>query len=217
MAHRLYLTVRALSPDAPGDVGALRRALTASFPGPVNEAYLRELESASPAVTLTRLTALSLLPPLLEEAGIPPAAVRLSRDVAGRPSLTLPEKAEPADFNLSHSAGHVACALWTGHGRVGVDIEEPIPADRAIKLSERFFSPGEQVMLLHLAREIGIPSAFAAVWTAKEAISKQDGRGGPLGFDASTPPLGITLQRVFPDSTGAVLTVCWPGDGTSLE
>lgn len=217
MAHRLYLTVHTLSPDAPGEIGALRRALAASFPDPVNEVYLRELESASPAVTLTRLTALSLLPPLLKKAGIPPAAVLLSRDPAGRPYLTLPEGAGLADFNLSHSAGHVACALWTGHGRVGVDIEEPVPAEKAGKLAQRFFSPGEQDMLRHLARDVGIPTAFAAVWTAKEALSKQDGRGGPLRFDASIPPPGIALRRAFPDSTGAVLTVCWPGDGIGSD
>ena len=78
-------------------------------------------------------------------------------------------------------------------------------------------TPGEQDMLRHLAWDVGIPTAFAAVWTAKEALSKQDGRGGPLRFDASIPPPGIALRRAFPDSTGAVLTVCWPGDGIGSD
>ncbi len=53
-------------------------------------------------------------------------------------------------------------------------------------------------------------SDFTRIWTIREALAKQDGRGGPLGFDAALPPPAVSLLSVRLADTGASLTLCVP-------
>ena len=104
----------------------LYAALCADFPDSDSLDYLADLARGVNAPI--RLFALSLLPPLLSAAGVTSAGCSLRRDANGRPFLLSRDGAAlNADFSLSHSAAHVACFLWAGGGRVGVDVEEPVP------------------------------------------------------------------------------------------
>ena len=151
MAYPLFLTVRPV--PAPEDIPALRELLEKSFPHADNIPYLDALSASPlPSVTAQRLGALSLLPSLLAEAGIVPEDLILRRDSHGRPYCKAADGSlpfcglvgapAPFDFNLSHTDTHVAAALLVGDGRVGVDMEEPIPPPRALPLIRRFYNLG---------------------------------------------------------------------------
>lgn len=217
MAPTLYLTVATIPPASECSSEAavsLRATLGRCFPRPENEAYLDGLlhgmSRGLPRVALTRLTALSLLPPLLEAAGVEYHRLILSRDEHGRPCAA---NAPELDFNLSHSASHAACALLIGGGRVGVDIEEPLAPERAQKLLSRYATDRERSLF-----DLPDPQpweGFVRVWTLREALAKQDGRGQPLTFDATAVPQGVRVHIGYLPDTGAALALCTP-DGVSL-
>lgn len=84
----------------------------------------------------------------------------------GRPFLP-----DAPDFNISHSGHRVVCIL-AKKGRVGIDLEEV--RDLNIEDFREQFSP-EEWKAIHEAVE---PlQAFYHYWTAKECLSKADGRG----------------------------------------
>ena len=126
---------------------------------------------------------------LAEATGADPMTLRFApRDEHGKPALTGGE--EGLDFNLSHTAGAVACAVVSGGGPengIGIDLEA---ADRRItlELADRFFAADETGWI----REQPQPDqAFLAVWTLKEAFVKAAGRGLALGltaFSVRPPP-----------------------------
>lgn len=223
MPRRLYLAVSPL--PAEGNGSALLADLKKAFPDPKNAVYLDGLTGtperpALPRVVRARLSALSLLPTLLAEAGIPsgipPGALLLERDGQGRPFCHTADGAVYFDFNLSHSCAHVACALLTGGGRVGVDVEEPVPPARAEPLIRRYCTAGERERLNGLSPEEAA-AVFTRIWTVREAIAKQDGRGMPLRFDAAAPPAGLRIcNGILPD-THASVTLCMPVDGDGTE
>ena len=131
----LFPAVRRM-PNPPPDAGMLYAALCDDFPDSYSLDYLADLARGVNAPI--RLFALSLLPPLLSAAGVTSAGCSLRRDANGRPFLLSRDGAAlNADFSLSHSAAHVACFLWAGGGRVGVDVEEPVPEERARRLAAR--------------------------------------------------------------------------------
>lgn len=207
---RLYWSVSPL-PSA-SDLSALRDELARAFPSEENRSYLEDLakESAPVAVTAARLGALSLLPPLLRRCGVDPAALILQRDAHGRPFLrSCADGHIPCDFNLSHSYSHGFCAVLTGGGRVGVDIEEPIPSRRALKLIRRYCTPGE-LRLLEPFSEEDQALAFTRIWTIREALGKQAGQGMPLRYDASEIPDGIQVLTREISETGTRLALCVP-------
>jgi phosphopantetheinyl transferase len=163
-----------------------------------------------PHVALTRLTALSLLPPLLEAAGLDSRELILARDAHGRPhAVNAPE----LDFNLSHSDAHAVCALLIGGGRVGVDVEVPLSPDRAARLWHRYATDGERARFT--SADSQPQECFLRLWTLREALAKQDGRGQPLNFDASAVPQGVCLHSGHLTDTGAALALCVP-EGVSL-
>lgn len=188
----------------------LYRSLCIAFPDAAGQDYLRQLIRGV-ATAPSRLTALSLLPPLLRSAGQDPRGYTLARDGHGRPYLRPPDPDRPApDFNLSHSARHAVCVLWCGHGRVGVDIEEPIPAPRAERLKGRVCSSRELALLPDHLGPNALSAEFTRIWTRKEALCKQDGRGQPLLFDSELPSEGLCLFSAVLADTGAILSLCWP-------
>ncbi len=200
----LYPAVRCLPSRIP-DADVLYASLCDRFRDDASRDYLAQLTRGATAPV--RLFALSLLPPLLEAAGLSATECTLHRDADGRPFLRSREGAAlPADFSLSHSAAHAACFLWVGGGRIGVDVEEPVPEERAGRLAVRFLSEKERALLSGGALSAG----FTRIWTRREALCKQDGGGQPLRFDSATPPPGVRLASFCLPDTGASLSVCLP-------
>ena len=171
-------------------------------------------------MTAQRLGALSLLPSLLEAAGIAPASLILRRDEHGRPYCQAanggPPFCEltgchtPADFNLSHTDTHVAAALMIGEGRVGVDIEEPVPPARALPLINRYCTEGELAMMGTPSDEATAAGFFTFVWVMREAIAKQKGGGQPLGYDAAGVPDDVLAWNGYLPDTGTAVALCAP-------
>ena len=128
----------------------------------------------------------TLLRLLLSEAvGGAPEAHRFEAGSHGKPGL-LP--AVPGlDFNLSHTAGLVACALAWG-APVGVDVEHCVRRADLAGVGRRVFSAAEQAALAALA-DAAQSDRFFEYWTLKEAYMKARG----LGF--SLPPASFELSR----------------------
>ena len=214
MAYLLFLAVRE-SPSIE-DIPALREKLEKSFPNKYNLSYLDALAGSSdrpalPRVTAERLGAISLLPSLLAAACIPTESLVLRRDQRGRPYCETPDGPAGFDFNLSHSAFHVAGALLVGGGKVGVDVEEMIPSERALPLIRRFCTEGE-LELLADAPPSDDPAAdlFTSIWVEREALAKQNGQGMPLRFDTARIPEGLTVWKGYLPTTNTRLALCAP-------
>lgn len=213
----LYLSVQPLSTEKSADVTNMLATLKHRLPThPENTKYLQSIaDSSAPSrVKAQRLSALLTLTELLSQV-FPDAldGLRLLRDEHGRPYAQAGGSCPPFDFNLSHTEGMVACALLVGEGRVGVDTETLLPHDRAHKLSKRFYSERENTHLSAFSTEDAYAEEVTRLWTAKEALSKQDGRGEPLRFDGLSIPDGVTLQsfRYLPPKGSVILvSLCAP-------
>ena len=186
-------------------------------PCPENEEYLAVLNGTSRTETRRqRLTALHCLLTLMREAAPDlVATLRLHRDDKGRPYGERQAADAPAfDFNLTHTDTHAACALLLGGGRVGVDAEALIPAEKAKKISTRFFTAAEQAYLQTVPQD-RYAHEVTRLWTVKEARSKQDGRGFPLSFDGLAIEPSLRLHHytmILRDKSPLFLTLCAPDD-----
>ena len=207
---RLYWSVSSLpSREA---IPVLQNELERAFSAEENRPYLGALagERTPPGVVAARLGALSLLPPLFRHAGISPASVILRRDPQGRPYGTFRNgEPLPLDFNLSHSDGHGLCAILTGGGRVGADVEELLSPRRALPLINRYCTEGEKRLLAPVS-ETDKAMIFTRIWTVREAVGKQDGRGMPLRYDATAIPHGLSVPTGKIAASGTRLALCFP-------
>lgn len=220
MAYPLYLTVRPT--PSPEDIPLLRKGLETAFPHKENLPYLDALCGSSlPRVTAQRLGALSLLPALLSAVGIDPEALMLRRDAHGRPYCEAADGSlpfcgllgtpAPFDFNLSHTDTHVAAALLIGNGKVGVDIEEPIPPARALSLIHRYCTEGELAILKDAPDDETVAANFfTSVWVEREALAKQEGGGMPLRFDTTHIPSDVLVWNGHLPDTGTAIALCAP-------
>lgn len=215
MAYRLYLTIQ--STPAEEEIPSLRLFLEKSFPHKDNLPYLNALfgspdHPAIPRVVVERLGALSLLPSLLEAADLDSGDFILRRDKHGRPYCIASDGFPVGfDFNLSHSAAHIAGALLIGGGKVGVDVEEFIPPKRALPLIRRFCTEGELALLDSLPNDEELAARFfTSTWVEKEAIAKQEGGGMPLRFDTADLPDGVTLWSGHLPDTETAVALCAP-------
>ena len=211
MAYPLYLTVRPA--PKPEDIPLLRKELEAAFPHEDNLSYLDILCNASlPRVAAERLGALALLPSLFREAGMDSKSLILRRNERGRPYCdTVNGSPTGFDFNLSHADAHIAGALLTGEGKVGVDVEELIPPKRALPLIRRFCTEGELAMLADLPDDEDLAARFfTSTWVEREAIAKQEGGGMPLRFDTAKLPEGIMLWSGHLPETETAVALCAP-------
>ena len=107
--------------------------------------------------------------------GVPPTRWRFVATDHGRPEIAnLPPGAPPLRFNVSHTAGLVACAVTAGRD-IGLDVEN---VDRRVTrdVAGRFFAPREVADLRALPRERQ-PLVFFDYWTLKEAYIKARGLG----------------------------------------
>ena len=205
MSHRLYLAV-APCPDTDCIPALADRLASALRPCEENKAYIATLCRGLPRVASQRLGALSLLVSLMEQANIAPSDIVLHRDENGRPFALGLDGCRSFDFNLTHTEHAVGCVLWTGDGRVGIDMEAPPDALRMRKIHDRYFSDGERALL----SDTEDAEAFLRIWTAKEAIAKQDGRGNPTVFDASAVHEGYRLAHGRVSLGDTVICLCVP-------
>lgn len=106
---------------------------------------------------------------------VEPSAVTFQLGQAGKPALCSATHGSDLSFNLSHAQGRALIAIAEGR-EVGVDLERVRSDVEVEKLSRRYFSPGEQTMIMQLAQ--GQRSAqFFRYWVAKEAVLKAQGVG----------------------------------------
>ena len=215
MAYRLYLTIQ--STPAEEEIPSLRLFLEKSFPHKDNLPYLNALfgspdHPAIPRVVVERLGALSLLPSLLEAADLDSGDFILRRDKHGRPYCIASDGFPVGfDFNLSHSAAHIAGALLIGGGKVGVDVEESISPKRALPLIRRYCTEGELALLDSLPNDEELAARFfTSTWVEREAIAKQEGGGMPLRFDTADLPDGVTLWSGHLPDTETAVALCAP-------
>lgn len=208
----LYLVIKPM--PSTDRIFEIHSYLKSSFPRAENRTYLHSLTKnlnnlSISRVVLSRLSALALLPPLLKNAGMDPTSMLLARDQYGRPFCANASNDPVFDFNISHSKEHIACALWIGKGRVGIDVEEPMTSQRALSLIRRYCTNGEHNLLKTLSNE-QCALEFTRIWTVREAIAKQEGRGEPLRYDASTPPPSVIIKSGVLTDTNAYLSICLP-------
>lgn len=107
-----------------------------------------------------------LLTAALREEGFPGDLKGLEYSAYGRPYL-----AGGPDFNISHSGTRVACVIGK-QGGVGLDLEEI--RDMDINDFKGQFSELEWEAIQKATQPL---TAFYHFWTAKECLSKADGRG----------------------------------------
>ena len=200
-----------------GEADRLYGRLKQAFSSAGSAAYLDELirregRPILPSVAIARLSALSLLPPLLARAGFSPASVNLRRDEHHRPYGTdAVGNPLPLDFNLSHSGCYVACGLLTGGGRVGVDVEEILSPARALPLIRRYCTE-EELMLPKDPSDRDRARCFTRVWTLREAVSKQEGRGMPWKHSATRIPPSVRVFSGGFRDTDTRIALCVPAE-----
>ena len=119
---------------------------------------------------------------LAAELGQSAQSLAFTRSDRGRPALA--GAGRPLlDFNVSHSGNHALIA-WSRRRRVGVDIEILRP-DWDWRPLGRMVLGFEDARRIDATADVSQRTAlFYAVWTAKEALLKAEGRGIAAGLDA---------------------------------
>jgi 4'-phosphopantetheinyl transferase len=135
----------------------------------------REARFAFPRDQLTfRLTRALVRRVLSRYAPVPCAQWRFTTNLHGRPEIDPQFDTDGLDFNVSHTAGLIGCAV-ARQRRIGFDVENrnrPIDLDHY----DDYLAPSELRDLLSL-RAGARHEAFYAQWTLKEAYLKATGIG----------------------------------------
>jgi 4'-phosphopantetheinyl transferase len=148
------------------------------------------------------LTARRLLRETLSRyADRPPAEWRFVTNAHGKPRLAPETGGAPLSFNLSHTAGIAVLAVTRG-AEIGLDVERTDRRVQALRLAERFFSPGEAAALAALPPE-AMRERFFHHWTLKEACLKALGRG--LSLPIHSIAFALAGERPF--------RIAWRGEG----
>lgn len=136
----------------------------------------------------------------------------------GRPEVEAPSHALGLRFNLSHSAGLVAC-LTTSESDCGVDVESVERPVDCLRIARHSFTAEEVDVLARLSGEAR-RRLFFALWTLKEAYVKARGSGLRLRLDSAAfalEPEGRLRVRLAGEDSGAWrFTLFRPGDGYLL-
>jgi len=173
---------------------------------------------------------------LSRHAAVRPSAWSFSAGPRGRPEVAGPCVGLALRFNLTHTAGLVACAVTAG-GDVGVDAERVERRRDLLGLAAHVLAPGELQDVRDQPEEAR-PGRFYDYWTLKEAYAKAHGAGLALplrsvcfglqgaGRVAATfhPPLDddpagwwFTLLRPTPEHRAAVAVRVPPGSEARLR
>jgi 4'-phosphopantetheinyl transferase len=144
------------------------------------------LAAAKRQFVLTRGTLRTLLGLYLD---IAPNDCRFARSEFGKPCLRAP--ARDLRFNVAHSGTQALIAIAQG-ADVGVDIEIQRTLDDLEAVARMILSPSEWECWQTLT-EPERTSAFYAIWTHKEAITKASGQG--LLREPSTVELSLGPGR----------------------
>jgi len=123
-----------------------------------------------------------------------------------KPFLGLIHRGKSVSFNVSHSHEQTLIAVTLDHA-LGIDIEYVRQDVQFKQLARRFFS-AQEAGELETYTEAGIPRAFFACWTRKEAFVKALGDGIAFGlneFSVSVNPFDDTVALTThwdPDEAG---------------
>jgi len=113
-------------------------------------------------------------------AAVEPAAWRFVENDYGRPEIGEPAAHRHLRFNLSHTAGLIACAVVADRD-IGVDVE--VVADRPLlDIASDFFAPDEVAALTALDPSLQT-DRFYTYWTLKESYIKARGMGLAIPLD----------------------------------
>jgi 4'-phosphopantetheinyl transferase len=130
---------------------------------------------------------------LARYAGTAPQALRFGCGEHGKPHLVARQGEPDLRFNLSHTAGLVACVVARDRA-VGIDAESASRAVDALALAGRFFAPSEAADLRAAPPEQRL-RRFFTYWTLKESYVKAVGAGLSLPLDRfwfhPDEPIGI--------------------------
>jgi len=141
-----------------------------------------------------------------ERLGLPPTDVGFDYSSTGKPRLAATLSADHPHVSVSHGERFGVIALSRG-APLGVDVETP-PADRsALRLAERFFTDAEATQLRRMPQR-DRPEAFAAMWTAKEALIKAHGE---------TVPSALPRYEVRLEDDGSIGLASIQGDPGSVH
>jgi len=170
---------------------------------------------------------------------VPPEGWRFRLGAHGRPEIA--DAPGALRFNLSHTAGLVACAV--AHGRdvdVGVDVEHLYPRgwgdEACLEIAAAHFAPAEAAALAAAPADAR-RALFFELWTLKEAYAKARGFGLALplasfSFEPRTPevrlrcapdvdedPDGWRFERLRPTPRHALAVAarCAPGETLSVR
>ena len=214
MSHSLYLWIEKVRPEG-CTFSEQARHLWDKLPAtPENKAYLDELSRTSQPfpVRAQRLTALECLLKTLEH--VCPHLIphtNLKRDQSKRPWISLScASAHSVSFSLTHTESLAACALTTCDNSIGVDIEALVPIERAIRISQRFFTPQEQAK--SQVSEKLVSTAVTRIWTAKEALFKCGGYTALTACDSTILPADYSLLSYETLQSQSLLSVVAPRD-----
>ena len=137
-----------------------------------------------------------------EALAIPPDAVLLAHDPAGRPIVAAPAGAD-LRCSVTHAGGAVAAAVTIGC-MVGVDVE-PVDARRADLATVTRYLDVEEAERLAALPPAEQTRAAALAWTRLEAEAK--GRGLALDRLRGRAPGGIATElELGPDHVGTLWT-----------
>ena len=149
----------------------------------------------------------ALLRTVLSRYGdLSPHKWRFQTNRFGKPSLVDSQAAKGAlAFNLSHTAGLVACAVTSG-SRIGIDVEQCDRVNDCLALASHYFTPDECALLSACSRE-QLNTRFIELWTLKESYIKAVGVGLTLPLNA----FGFSIDD------GSALSFSCPGDATAWQ
>lgn len=126
---------------------------------------------------------------LSQYVGVGPQDWRFGAGRSGKPFIHAPQLDAPLHFNLTHTAGLVACAVSGAHSELGLDAERLSRRLDFLQVARRYFSPLE-VRSIHEASPSELSQRFFGIWTLKESYVKARGDGLGLPLDR----FGFTLH-----------------------
>ncbi len=185
------------------DFGTLAEALP--FGGSEASRLLAISNSKHKWESLGGLIALSRLVEKCESNGVP-FSREILRAPSGKPFFNSPNAPH---FGISHSHGIAAAALSDcKYGEIGFDIEVIDRDYDFLRVADRYFTDSEKS---ELEASGNTPESFFAIWTAKEALAKADGRGLSALISGSSDRLlnAMHLTRLNIDigNTAAVMSI----------